>query len=65
VLWSLRTTPNAATQETPVFLVHSVEVVLPLEITHEAPRISSYDEITLTEALQDHVDAPDEARDVV
>jgi hypothetical protein len=25
VLWSLRTTPNAATQETPLFLVHGAE----------------------------------------
>jgi hypothetical protein len=39
--------------------------VHPIEITHEAPRISSYDEITSTEALQNDVDALDEARDVV
>jgi hypothetical protein len=30
VLWSLRTTPNAATQETPFFLVHGAETVLPV-----------------------------------
>jgi hypothetical protein len=41
VLWSLRTTPNAATQETPFFLVHGKKVVLPVEITHEAPRIAT------------------------
>jgi hypothetical protein len=64
VLWSLRTTPNAATQETPFFLVHGAEVVLPVEITHEAPRIAAYDEAASTEALQDDVDALDEARDV-
>jgi hypothetical protein len=64
VLWSLRTTPNAATQETPIFLVHGAEVVLPVEITHEAPRIAAYDETTSTEVLQDDVDALDEARDV-
>jgi transposase InsO family protein len=64
VLWSLRTTPNAATQETPFFLVHGAEVVLPVEITHEAPRIAAYDEANSTEALQDDVDALDEARDV-
>jgi hypothetical protein len=58
VLWSLRTTPNAATQETPFFLV------LPVEITHEAPRIVAYDETTSIEALQDDADALDEARDV-
>jgi transposase InsO family protein len=64
VLWSLRTTPNAATQETPFFLVHGAEAVLPVEITHEAPRIVAYDKTTSTEALQDDVDALDEARDV-
>jgi hypothetical protein len=65
VLWSLRANPNAATQETPFFLAHGPEAVLPIEITHEAPRISAYDEVTSTEALQDDVNALDEARDVV
>jgi transposase InsO family protein len=64
VLWSLQTTPNVATQETPFFLVHGTEVVLPVEITYEAPRIATYDEITSTEVLQDDVDALDEAREV-
>jgi hypothetical protein len=62
VLWSLRTTPNAATQETPFFLVHGAKAVLPVEITQEAPRITAYDETTSTEVLQDDVDALDEAR---
>jgi hypothetical protein len=65
VLWSLRTTPNAATQETPFFLVHGTEVVLLVEITHEAPRITSYNESTSNEALQDDVDALDEETNVV
>jgi hypothetical protein len=64
VLWGLRTTPNAATQETPFFLVHGAEAVLPVEITHEAPRITAYDETTSIEALQDDIDALDEAREV-
>jgi hypothetical protein len=38
--------------------------VLTVEITHEAPRIAAYDKTTSTEALQDDVDALDEARDV-
>jgi hypothetical protein len=38
--------------------------VLPVEITHEAPRIAAYDEATSTKALHDNVDALDEARDV-
>jgi transposase InsO family protein len=64
MLWSMRTMPNAATQETPFFLVHGTEDVLPVEITHEAPRIAAYNETTSTEALQDDIDALDEARDV-
>jgi transposase InsO family protein len=64
VLWSLRTTPNAATQETPFFLVHGAEAVLPVEITHEVLRIAAYDKTTSTEALQDDVDALDEAKDI-
>jgi transposase InsO family protein len=64
VLWSLRTTPNAATQETPFFLVHGAEVVLPVEINHKAPWVSEYEEAASTKALQDDVDALDEARDV-
>jgi hypothetical protein len=61
VLWSLWTTPNEATQETPLFLVHDAEAVLPVKITHEAPWITNYDESTSNEALQDDVDALDEA----
>jgi hypothetical protein len=64
MLWSLRTTPNAATQETPFFLVHGAEAVLPVKITHEAPRITAYDETTSNEALQDEVAALDKARSV-
>jgi hypothetical protein len=48
VLWSIRTTPNAATQETSFFLVHGAEAILPVEITHEAPRIAACDETTST-----------------
>jgi hypothetical protein len=38
--------------------------MLPVKITHKAPRIEAYDETTSTEALQDDVDILDEARDV-
>jgi hypothetical protein len=62
VLWSLRNTLDAATQETPFFLVHGAEAMLPVEITHEAPRIAAYDETTSNEALQDDIDALDKAR---
>ncbi|KAK1617349.1 hypothetical protein QYE76_022866 [Lolium multiflorum] len=51
VLWSIRTTPNTATQETPFFLVHGAEAVLPIEIEHDSPRVTEYDEETSREAL--------------
>jgi hypothetical protein len=44
-------------------MVHGAEAMLPLEVTHEAPRVMAYNEVTSTEALQDNVDALDEARD--
>ncbi|KAK1631189.1 hypothetical protein QYE76_005504 [Lolium multiflorum] len=65
VLWSIRTTPNTATQETPFFLVHGAEAVLPIEIEHDSPRVTEYDEETSRKALEDDVDALDEARDEV
>jgi hypothetical protein len=48
----------------PLFLVQCAEAVLPVEITHEAPRIASYNETTSTEGLQADVNALDKARDV-
>ena len=65
VLWSIRTTPNTATQETPFFLVHGAEAVLPIEIEHNSPRVAEYDEETSRKAMEDDVDALDEARDEV
>ena len=64
VLWSLRTTPNAATQETPFFLVHGAEAVLLVELEHDSPRVIEYDEEASQKALKDDVDAADEARDI-
>ena len=65
VLWSIRTTPNTATQETPFFLVHGAEAVLPIEIEHDSPRVTEYNEEASRKALEDDVDALDEARDEV
>jgi hypothetical protein len=61
---SLRTNPNTATQETPFFLVHGTEAVLQVKITHEAPRVSNYEEFSSMKAPQVDVDALDEARDI-
>jgi hypothetical protein len=37
--------------------------MLPVEVTHEAPRVMAYNKTTSIEALQDNVNALDEARD--
>ena len=37
VLWSIRTTPNRATGQTPFSLVYGVEAVLPMELTYGSP----------------------------
>ena len=63
VLWSLRTPPNNSTQEMPFFLVHGAEAVLPIEVSHESPRVAAYNEKESREALEDDMDALDEARD--
>jgi hypothetical protein len=38
--------------------------MLPVKITHEAPRNVAYDETTSTEALQDDINALNKARDI-
>jgi hypothetical protein len=65
VLWSLQTTPNTTIQETPFFLVHDAKVVLLVELAHDSPRFAEYDEESSQRALEDDIDAVDEARDVV
>jgi transposase InsO family protein len=64
VLWSLRMTPNAGTQETPFFMVHSVEAMLRVEVTHDAPPVEEYEEVKSTKALEDDIDVLNEARDM-
>ena len=45
VLWSIRTTPNRATGQTPFSLVYGAEAVLPTELTYGSPRVLAYDEL--------------------
>ena len=65
VLWSLRTTPNRSTGRTPFFLVHGAEAVLPAELLHRSPRVVAYGEAESNAALEDDMDALDEAHDDV
>jgi hypothetical protein len=45
-------------------MVHGAEAVLPVEVTHDAPRVMEYEEVESTKAHEDGVDTFDEARDV-
>ena len=53
VLWSIRTTPNRATSQTPFSLVYGVEAVLPTELTYGSPRVLAYDELEQEQLRQD------------
>jgi hypothetical protein len=46
-------------------LVRGAEAVLPIEIEHDSPKVAKYEEETSRKALEDDVDALDEARDEV
>ena len=45
-------------------LVYGAEAVLPSDLQYNAPRVVAYNEAASTEALEDDVDALDEARDI-
>ena len=53
VLWSLRTTPNRATGQTPFSLVYGAEVVIPMELIYGMPRVLAYDEVVQDQHRRD------------
>ena len=64
VLWGLRTTLNRSTARTPFFLVYGVEVVLPSDLLHNAPRVELFSEEEAEQAWQDAVDLLEEEREM-
>src|SRR5581483_10077420 len=62
VLWSIRTTPNRATGETPFFMVYGAEAVLPPELTMRSPRVTAYNETLQEQARKEDVDLLEESR---
>lgn len=62
VLWSIRTTPNRATNETPFALVYGAEAVLPTELRYGSPRVRAYDEAEQQQLRQDDVVVAEEVR---
>ena len=53
VLWSIRTTPNRATGQTPFALVYGAEAVLPTKLTYGSLRVLAYDEFEQEQLQQD------------
>ena len=62
VLWSIRTTPNRATGQTPFALVYGAEAVLPTELTYGSPRVLAYDELEQEQLRQDDATLLEEDR---
>ncbi|XP_064992463.1 uncharacterized protein LOC103998586 [Musa acuminata AAA Group] len=62
VLWSLRTTPKAATRESPYSLTFGTEAVLPPEMAVATLRTRSYDEEVSNEGLRASLDVLEERR---
>ncbi|GAA0148415.1 hypothetical protein LIER_07865 [Lithospermum erythrorhizon] len=52
VLWSIRTTPNFITGETPFCLTYGFDALLPVDIHLETARVSYYDELVNEQGLQ-------------
>ncbi|XP_071928199.1 uncharacterized protein [Coffea arabica] len=64
VLWSYRTTPRSATQETPFSLTYGAEAVIPAEILTPSPRLAAYAAEVNDEERQLDLDLVDERRDL-
>nr|XP_027067493.1 uncharacterized protein LOC113693115 [Coffea arabica] len=64
VLWSYRTTPRSATQETPFSLTYGAEAVIPAEILIPNPRLAAYAAEVNNEERQLDLDLVDEQRDL-
>ena len=62
VLWSIRTTPNRATGQTPFALVYGAEVVLPTELIYGSPRVLAYDELEQEQLCEDDATLLEEDR---
>ena len=62
VLWSLITTPNQATEQTPFSLVYGAEVVIPMELIYGSPRVLVYNEVAQDQHRRDDAELLEENR---
>ncbi|XP_004296026.1 PREDICTED: uncharacterized protein LOC101306711 [Fragaria vesca subsp. vesca] len=63
VLWTLRTTPIAATGESPYLLSYGTEAVIPVEMEVPSERVTTYDPETNTTGLRLNMDLLEERQD--
>ncbi|XP_012839272.1 PREDICTED: uncharacterized protein LOC105959678 [Erythranthe guttata] len=63
-LWAYRTTPRAATGESPFNLAFGTEVIAPVEIGEPSWRITNYDPAANEEAMRGSLDLVDELREI-
>ena len=64
VLWSIRMTPNRSIGYMPFFLFYGAEAVLPSDIRHDSPRVTTYVEADSEKARQNSLDVLDEEREL-
>ncbi|XP_027157746.1 uncharacterized protein LOC113759379 [Coffea eugenioides] len=64
VLWSYRTTPRSATQETPFSLTYGSEAVVPTEFITPSPRMAAYAAEVNEEERRVDLDLAEEKRDM-
>ncbi|XP_074354876.1 uncharacterized protein LOC141693620 [Apium graveolens] len=60
ILWAYLTTCKVITEATPFMMAYGAEVVVPLEIMHESPRIEAYVPETNEEGMMLTLDLIDE-----
>ena len=62
ILWSIRTTPNRGTGQTPFALVYGAEVDLPTQLIYGSPQVLAYDELEQERLRQDDATLLEEDR---
>ncbi|KAL5777698.1 hypothetical protein ACOSP7_010624 [Xanthoceras sorbifolium] len=63
VLWAYRTTMSTSIGETPFAIAFGVEVVIPIEMRIQSPRVAMYDQAHNITALESNLDELESFRD--
>ncbi|XP_074358152.1 uncharacterized protein LOC141697591 [Apium graveolens] len=63
ILWAYLTTCKVMTEATPFMLAYGAKAVVPLEITHESPRVEAYEPETNEKGMRLALDLIDEVSD--